>query len=275
MITEQPLQTLERYRENFPGVQVALAMASILEGNTAAQLWTIAPPDAAEIVFLWDKGNNLFYLSGAPTAETEPLVKDLIQHEIRPRSLREESPFFKVRPFSAASVAALPRLFEGVTLHPLRTRFYRFDQPTVDAHPHPAVEDLDFRFIDRPFLERDDLANLDEIRGEVAWMWSALDRFYAHGFGVAAAIGNAAVCWCTAEYVSRSLCGIGIATVPDFQRRGIATAVAVRFVEESLRRGLIPHWECYDQNLPSVRVAEKAGFTFVEANDFWAGNFAQ
>ncbi|MBX2997897.1 MAG: GNAT family N-acetyltransferase [Caldilineaceae bacterium] len=275
MITEQPIQSLNQYRDQFPGAQPALAIASILDGNTAGQLWTISVADADEIVFLWDKGNNVFYLSGAPTAETEPLLKDLIQNEIRPRSLREESPFFKVRPFSATSAAALPQLFEGVTLHALRTRFYRFDQPSVNAHPQPTVEDLDFCSIDRAFLERDDLDNLDEIRGEVAWMWSSLDRFYAQGFGIAAVIADSAVCWCTAEYVSRSTCGIGIATVPDFQRRGIATAVAVRFVEESLRRGLIPHWECYDQNLPSVRVAEKAGFTFLEANDFWAGSFAQ
>jgi RimJ/RimL family protein N-acetyltransferase len=85
---------------------------------------------------------------------------------------------------------------------------------------------------------------------------------------------DTAVCWCTAEYVSRSLCGIGIATVPDFQRRGIATAAAVHFVEESLRRGLIPHWECNEQNFPSLRLAEKIGFTLLETNDFWAGSFA-
>jgi RimJ/RimL family protein N-acetyltransferase len=274
LITEQPIQTLERYSENFPGPQPALAIASILDGNTAARLWTIARADVAEIVFLWDKGNNVFYLSGAPSGETEPLLRDLVQNEIRPRALSERTPYFKVRPFSAASTAALPRLFEDVTLHPLRSRFYRFERAAVDALPHSPVEDLHFHQIDRAFLERDDLANLDEIRGEVAWMWPSLDRFYAHGFGIAAVSADTAVCWCTAEYVSRSLCGIGIATVPDFQRRGIATAAAVHFVEESLRRGLIPHWECNEQNFPSLRLAEKIGFTLLETNDFWAGSFA-
>jgi RimJ/RimL family protein N-acetyltransferase len=281
LITEHSLQRLNQYRDRFPGAQPALAIASILDGNTAANLWTISLPGAAEFIFLWDKGNNIFYLAGTPTAEIEPLLRDLIQTEVRPRALREGAPYFKVHPFSAASTAALPRLFEDVTLHPLRTRFYRFEQAAVDAIPQPAVDDLHFGLIDRPFLERDDLTNLDEIRGEIEWMWPSLDRFYTHGFGIAAVNADSAVsadiavCWCTAEYVSRSQCGIGIATVPAYQRRGIATAAAVRFVEESLHRGLIPHWECNEQNLPSLRVAEKVGFTILEANDFWAGNFAR
>jgi RimJ/RimL family protein N-acetyltransferase len=265
---------LSQYADLFPGAQPALAIASILDGNTAAHLWTISSPGNERIALLWDKGNNVFYLGGPPTAETETLLNKLLQTEIRPRALREGTPYFKVRPFTAASTATLPRLFGEVALHPVRSRFYRYERATVNSIP-PTIENLHFRLIDRSFLEEEGLNNLDEIRGEIMWMWASLDRFNAHGFGIAALNANMAVCWCTAEYVSRSQCGIGIATIPDFQRHGIATAAAARFVEESLRRGLIPHWECNDQNLPSVRVAEKVGFTFVEANDFWAGIFMQ
>jgi RimJ/RimL family protein N-acetyltransferase len=93
-----------------------------------------------------------------------------------------------------------------------------------------------------------------------------------HGFGYAAVIPDRVICWCTAEYVSPQRCGIGIATDPAFERRGVATATAAQFVAECLRRGKRPYWECAAGNPASARVAEKAGFELLEQTRFWAGS---
>ena len=93
------------------------------------------------------------------------------------------------------------------------------------------------------------------------------------GFGVAARQRDQLICWCTAEYVSSSQCGIGIETAEDFRGKGIATATAARFVAERLRRGVRPQWECDASNPASARVAEKVGFTKAEDRTAWAGGF--
>jgi RimJ/RimL family protein N-acetyltransferase len=59
-----------------------------------------------------------------------------------------------------------------------------------------------------------------------------------------------------------------------FERRGVATATAARFVEECLRRRIDQFWECAASNLASARVAEKVGFVRLEETRFWAGSFA-
>ena len=42
------------------------------------------------------------------------------------------------------------------------------------------------------------------------------------GFGTAAVMDANVICWCTAEYVSKSKCGIGIEVIDEFQNKGIS-----------------------------------------------------
>jgi len=95
------------------------------------------------------------------------------------------------------------------------------------------------------------------------------ERFITQGFGYAAVVQERVICWCTAEYVSAQRCGIGIETVPEYERRGVATATAARFVADAIGRGLTPYWECRRENIGSIRVAEKLGFERLSEERFW------
>ena len=66
--------------------------------------------------------------------------------------------------------------------------------------------------------------------------------------------------WCTAEYVSPGVCGVGIETLEPYQKRGLATVAAQTFVQHAMRLGWQVHWDSWLNNTPSIRVAEKAGF---------------
>jgi len=123
--------------------------------------------------------------------------------------------------------------------------------------------------IDRDLLARGDLANREQVGAEIRWMWPSEERFAAHGFGYAAVAQERVICWCTAEYVSARRCGIGIETVPEYERRGVATATAARFVAEAVGRGLTPYWECRRENIGSIRVAEKLGFELLGEERCW------
>ena len=57
-------QRIEEYIKYFPGSQSSMVIASIVDGNTQAQLWYTSQPDNNVVCLLWDKGNNVFYLSG-------------------------------------------------------------------------------------------------------------------------------------------------------------------------------------------------------------------
>ena len=252
------------------GPHIELVMQAALAGNSPAQLWEIRQAGGPALIIIWDQGNNVLYLHGEPIDEAaQGQLIALIHTTIRPHSIQHGRPYFKVRALTPSLEALLEPLFQDIALRELPALLYTL----TSALPVPAVEGIQLLPIDRALLSNPSLANTEPIRAEIQGMWPSEDRFYAQGLGWAAATASQLVCWCTAEYLSATRCGIGIATVPAFERRGIATATAGQFVRDALQRGLTPYWECRADNIGSVRVAEKLGFMLIANERYWAGMF--
>ncbi len=254
MLTEQPIEQLPAFAARLPGQQAAMVIAAIRAGNSPGRLW--ASGDAGAL--LWDQGNNVLYLGGPPAPELHALFADAI----RPASLARGRPYMAFCGLPPGDAA--PPLPEFA--HERAKLFYAYPHAQPPAAPQPAG--LRFAALDRALLEAP-LAGMDEVRDEIGGMWPALDRFYAQGVGVVALRDERVLCWCTAEYVGATSCGLGIATAPDAQRQGIATATGAHAVAACLARGLVPHWECGRDNPASARVAEKLGFALAETATFW------
>ncbi len=255
--------------------QLQMVLASVAEGNTEAQTWAFSRSDNALLVLLWDKGNNVFYLLGAPPCDKVLHdLRELIDSEIREKAIAERMAHFGIRALSPSLEEAVPYIFHRETLQQRRHLSYGFHR----AHPKevetPTVEGVAFVPIDDALLQRDDLANTQRVREEIRWMWPSEERFRQTGFGYAAVVDDAVICWCTAEYVSHGACGVGIETARDYRNMGLGTATAARFVREALRRGIIPHWACDVENVASIRVAKKVGFEKLEEAALWRGTFA-
>lgn len=278
MLTERPIRHVVEYASRFVGQQVEMTIASIAAGNTAAQLWVSSTTDSDPTLLLWDKGNNVLYLSAAqPTLseETARALTSLLSEQIRPQALAADRAYFSVSTLPPLPRNAAPKPFSAIAPHQIDKLFFRFTDTPPALVSTPDVNDLHFAPIDRNLLANAQLANAVEVRGEIGQMWPTEEHFWRNGFGVAALVAERIVCWCTAEYVSASQCGIGIATDQAYQRRGIATATADRFVREALLRGMTPHWETAAYNIASRRVAEKLGFTLLEEKMVWAGKWGE
>lgn len=274
MIAEIPRDCIPAFTAWFPGPHLDLVMASIVAGNSAAQLWVAEEPTESPVALLWDKGNNVFYFSGNHIGSgTQQAFAELIAASIRPRALAERSRYFKVHMLSQTLEDALAALFSGITLHEMATLFYGFTQPGPVHVAVPAVASIRFHPIERAFLADEQLQNIENVRAEIRWMWPSEERFYEYGLGCAAVVQSQVVCWCTAEYMSAKRCGIGIETVQAFQRRGVATATAAQFALMCFERGIVPFWECRADNIGSIRVAEKVGFTQLAEERYWIGAF--
>lgn len=272
MIEERPVAALRAYASLFPGPQAELAAASILAGNTDARLW-IQSDDATDVTgLLWDRGNNVVYLGGdVASARVVAGLAALVAGPLRDHARAEGRPYIGVRALTPNGAAQLPRVFAGVELREARKQLYAYLGADPPRAADPQLERLSFAPIDAELLGRAEIAGVDEIAEEVAQMWRDPALFAERGLGVAALLDRQVACWCTAEYVSRDRCGIGIATRPELRRRGVASATAARFVAAALARGLRPYWECSAENLASARVAQKLGFTLVEEPAVWVG----
>lgn len=274
MIVELKSDDIRQFPELCVDQQMRMVIESVAEGNTLARIWQVAG-STNRTVFLWDQGNNVFYISNKKNSDVDLVsLEELIQTEIRDQAISENSCHFKMRFLTTEDTELSKRLLKDFYKGHLLERFYTYVKNSVDPDSFPYPSDIQFERIDRKLLENTALTGNRELLDEIRWMWPSVERFNEKGFGIAALSGDTIVCRCTAEYVSRRICGIGIETVESREKQGIAAAVTARFVDYCLKRSIIPCWECNSDNVASVRVAEKTGFVLSTETCFDIGRFA-
>ena len=108
-----------------------------------------------------------------------------------------------------------------------------------------------------------DLKRVDESLAEQAHIlgsWKSLDDFMSHGIGYALMNGDKLASVCSSVFVSSTRVEIDVHTEEEYRRRGFASITASALIEECLRQGKQPNWECFWENEESTALALKLGF---------------
>ena len=139
------VRSIEDYVKYFPGSQPSMVLASVVEGNTEAQLWYTPQPDNNVVCLLWDKGNNVFYLSGQlVVSETIKDLASLIHTHIHEKAIQERLSYFKVKPLSASLENSIMDIVQNIPLHKTNKLFYTFRAKEIEAIPNPRVEGVQY-----------------------------------------------------------------------------------------------------------------------------------
>jgi RimJ/RimL family protein N-acetyltransferase len=95
---------------------------------------------------------------------------------------------------------------------------------------------------------------------------ASVEGFVAHSFGLCPVHESGALAgWCLSEYNTGDRCEVGIATLPPYQRLGLATPLGSAFVELAAARGVTRiGWHCFAGNAASVATALSIGFEKVD-----------
>jgi hypothetical protein len=244
----------------FIGPEFALLLHAIWEGNSPAQIWTDDRSNPKS-VFLWDKANNVFYLSGNyDNSQFNSDLSELLVRKVIPELRLKQRTHFRLRTTSEDWTSQLSSIFVKADLKAGRYMFYSLKAPANPNWKDKIPTGFKLELIDEDFLFNSRYDNIKVVMKEVRQMWSSIDCFINCGFGFSLVTSSKVVSWCTSEYMSKYRCGIGIETLQEYQNRGLATIAASAFVEHSLRRNIKPHWEYNMENLASRRVAKKVGF---------------
>ncbi|GGD10295.1 GNAT family N-acetyltransferase [Aquisalinus flavus] len=78
------------------------------------------------------------------------------------------------------------------------------------------------------------------------------------------------VSFCYAGAITEALFDIGIDTLAGFRRKGHARRAAALMISDMSARGLAPVWGAVEENIASIRVAEKLGFEPVDSCNVFA-----
>jgi tetratricopeptide (TPR) repeat protein len=122
-----------------------------------------------------------------------------------------------------------------------------------------TLQKVDKTLLAREFSGKADL--LEELCSER----ESVEAFLNQSFGLAAFREEELAGWCLSEYNFENRCEVGIATMPPFQRQGLARAMTLTFLGLAQQNGLdTVLWHCDKTNLASQKTALSAGFDLVE-----------
>lgn len=259
MLTRLDPRQYDRLLPLFAGLRFNLVVDSIAAGNTPA--WVFADDlQAPRLGLMWNRQDAVLLAgeAGDPSANRalNALLREPIASDARRRYIPELSLFCDPEVWGPH----LEEVLGGLKPEVAWRRYYRFERPRIDWRAQlPAG--CEIAPITPGLLIEDRLENRDHLAGWVNSFWRSPQDFVEKGFGFCLLREGAVASWCLSVYVHDPDYELGLAAHPDHRRRGYATLVAAASVGYCQARSCTPHWHCWDDNLPSIAIAEKVGFT--------------
>lgn len=253
-------------RELFAATPYHLAIQAALAGAVPAQFFVDAE-NSPQIALVWVR--HRLYLAGAPTDRNVAAFTALFDGDLAARALEADMAALKLHPLQDGWLDPLEHTFEN------RRHFFGVSQyyrRTVSADPAPVTwpEPYSSRPVDATLLATAGLEFVEQLRDEMCSERNSVEEFLANSFGVCTIHEAALAGWCLSEYNYGDTCEVGIETLEPHQRKGLATAMTLAFVQAAAERGIhTTGWHCWANNISSGATARKAGFTWV--TDYPAG----
>lgn len=263
MIRPLPPDRFDAARPLFEGLDWNLSIPSTLDGHIPGSVWVddLAKPGVALIqtVECWALGGDPGDAKGL--AEWVRFMRE----ELLPSGEADELDL-RLSPAWAGQIEALTLGLDRALIRWPR-RHYRCTQPAMPdwaAHLPPGI-------VMRPIApalinkgDRDEISVPGHVLRWIDHNWGSREGYYARGFGVCLLdeATRAVVSWSLADCIHADRCEIGIHTLPDYRRRGLATLTTSAALEVAAARGYGEvGWHCDEANAGSIGTALKAGFT--------------
>ena len=156
----------------------------------------------------------------------------------------------------SACAELLGKLIESNTRAPVRYYgdvYHSLLEP-VQCYPNESVRRLSLEDIDR-------LAKAPaEVQGNG---YKTHEAMLTDGIAAGAVVDGNIVAIAHTYAETKLHADIGVSTLEAWREKGFATATASLVAQEIQTRGKVPAWSCGEDNIASLRVAQKLGFTEV------------
>ncbi len=238
-------------------------LKTILSGETPGNIYVDSKKNPA-VVFAQFK--HRAFISGDPDALDPNEFGNFILNTISTNCLNAGVPLIRLSSDDPIWLEWIETKLQP--LNPIRTGYrcfrYQIDKVIDDIHIPQGflIKPVDHALIQTDFIGKDSL--LEEMCSER----ESVQAFLEKSFGVVAFAEGQLAGWCLSEYNTKQQCEVGIASLPPFQQRGLATAMTQVFLNDAHHHGIqTVYWHCYESNLASQKTALKAGFSLISKED--------
>jgi len=124
------------------------------------------------------------------------------------------------------------------------------------------------RLLDRELIRKTELFKLDI----GSRFWKSPDDFLEHGFGACVMKDEEIVGMCYSACIVDELAEVDVVTKHKYRGMGLATVAAQCFISECVRRGITPTWDCFVNNIASMKLANRLEFVQTVSYPFYSFN---
>lgn len=99
--------------------------------------------------------------------------------------------------------------------------------------------------------------------------WKSKEDFEENSFGFC--VFNEAdlpISICYAACIAQNTAEIDVATLPEYQKRGLANIAVTAFVNHCIQHKITANWDCFEDNYGSLKTAENVGFSYIMTYPF-------
>lgn len=248
----------ERVRPLFRKMDMHLPLQAILAGNVTAPIFVDSATNPQSAI-TWT--GHRFYMAGAPgNSEYLAAVRKIFLEKFALRSRKAGIDSYQIYYPTAAAETAISAMLLGKYPIKSQRQYYAFKSSRLDWKAMLPTG-VAVRSVDAAFLTERRWLNPAFLAEEMISERESIEDFLAKSFGVCAVLGDEMIGWCLSEYNTGHRCEVGIATSPEHQHQGLATAMTLAFIELARSRDVARiGWHCNASNIASSKTALKAGF---------------
>lgn len=239
------------------GIKQKVLPRAICQGYSPGRIF-VDRRENPQFILVWS-ALGYYFIAGVPALLHDWVEARQVLREIFvPASQASGESSFILVPAQDGWKAHLPNLLPGREVIEIYRRPFQFDSgqfKMLGRWQDGLPAGFQLRIMDADLTER--------IGAPPGWI--SPEAFLENGLGVVLLAGDEIASLCTSVFASQEFMEIDIHTEDKYQRQGFARLTASAFIEECLRLGKQPNWECFWENEASTSLAEKLGFQ-VEAD---------
>lgn len=238
----------------FKPVAFNLLVESVLHDNTHGRVWA-DNPDKPKTAVLWTTMTDMIFCGQIDTDFLAEFRQELT-NKIVPKMQQMQIPFLVIYYPDEKWKKALQKMLAEYTIKHIKRynyKFSKFNKKFVNSKY--TIQRL------TPDFAENKPQNWQQVMGWIYSFWTDLDDFYKNGIGFFIKQDNAIASWCLSVYKGVGKYELGLATAPEFQKKGMATQVAGHTIEYCCDHNIAPLWQCNVSNIASVKLAQKLGYS--------------
>jgi len=218
-------------KDIYKGYVHSFVFDSIVEGNTPAQIFVDDIENMS--IFLICEGHCVYFGGEVEDKNKYREAIKFFKENYLSEKRRRELGVVKINYYTEAWEKELLEGLKEFDYRVLERCLFKQDLKNI-PRLYSSDNNVIIKNIDNQVLNNTQLGNHNCVIDEITGMWGSVDNFVQNGFGCCAIMDENIISWCTAEYISKSYCGIGIETIEEHEGKGVATIILNEFLKRCL-----------------------------------------